>query len=255
MMVSKTIFATAILAVSLVSCNSAKTSNESVMPDMHTSQNSLDWSGTYSGSLPCASCDGMETELNLTSENTYVLTQSQFNKEGEAKVTEGKISWKDNNLVLENMPKEFASNVFKVEEGKVRMLDNKGNIVTGNSENEYILNKNGNTEVENVKWKLVEIHGKKVKGDAETHYVIFHSENGQIEAKAGCNQLTFGYKIKNGLVLETTPGISTMMACEDNTEEQLKSVMMEADNISVNEKTMTLNKARMAPLAVFEIVQ
>lgn len=254
-MIIKTIFATAILAVSLVSCNSAKTNNESVMPDMHTSQIALDWSGTYSGSLPCSTCEGMETELNLTSENTYVLTQSKFNKEGEAKVTEGKISWKDNNIVLENMPKEFASNVFKVEEGRIRMLDSKGSDMAGDSENAYILNKNGNSEVENVKWKLVEIHGKKVKGDAESHYIIFHSANGQIEAKAGCNQLTFGYKIKNGLVLEVTPGISTMMACEDKTEDEFKNVMIEADNISVNEKTLTLNKGRMAPLAVFEIVE
>ena len=251
----KTIFAASLLAVSLVSCNGTKTENESVLPDTHTSQNSLDWAGTYTGSLPCSSCADLETELKLTSDNEYVLTQSQFNKEGQAKVTSGKFSWEENHIVLENMPKEFDSNLFKVEEGRIRMLDKKGNVVSGDSENDYLLDKNGNQDVENKKWKLVEIHGKKVKGDADSHYIIFHSENNEIEAKAGCNQLTFGYKIKNGLVLDVIPGISTLMACEDATEDILKSVMMEADNISVNEKTLTLNKARMAPLAVFEIVE
>ena len=239
----------------MVSCNSTKTENEAVIPDTHTSQNSLDWSGTYTGSLPCSSCDEMETELTLTSGNEYVLTQTKFNREGEPKVSKGKFSWKENHIVLENMPKEFDANTFKVEEGSVRLLDKNGNIVTGDSENNYKLRKNGNAEVEDKKWRLVEIHGKKVTGDADSHYIVFHSENNQIEAKAGCNQLTFEYKIKNGLVLAVTPGISTLMACEDKTEEQLKSVMMEADNISVTEKKLTLNKARMAPLAVFEIVE
>ena len=251
----KTIFAASLLAVSLVSCNSTKVDNESVLPDTHTSQTSLDWAGTYTGYLPCASCGDMETELTLTSDNDYILTQANLDGQPEPKVTKGKFVWKENHIVLEGMPKEFDSNLFKVEEGRVRMLDKNGNVVSGDAANEYLLGKNGNAEVENRKWQLVEIHGKKVKGDAESHYVIFHSESNEIEAKAGCNQLTFKYKIKNGLALEVLPGISTMMACEDNTEDLLKSVMMEADNISVNEKTLTLNKARMAPLAVFEIVE
>lgn len=251
----KTIFGIALLAITIASCNTSKTNKESILPDVHTSENALDWKGSYSGSLPCEACDGMETELNLTAENTFVLTQSKFDKEEEAKVTTGKFTWKGNNIVLENMPKEFASNMFKVEENKIRMLDNKGNVVTGDSENAYILNKNGNQQVENQKWKLVELYGKKVKGDSESHYLVFHAAEGRVEAKAGCNQLTFGYKIKNGLRLETTPGISTMMACPDELEEEFKKMMMEADNISVNEKTLTLNKGRMAPLATFEIAE
>lgn len=156
---------------------------------------------------------------------------------------------------MENFPKEFESNLFKVEEGRVRLLDKKGNAVQGESENMFVLTKNGNAEVENKRWKLVELYGKKIEGDSDSHYVVFHSENNQVEAKAGCNQLTFGYKIKNGLRLEVTPGISTMMACQDEAEEAFKKMMMETDNISVNEKTLTLNKARMAPLAIFEIIE
>lgn len=255
-MTIKTIFASTLLMMGMVSCQSAKNVNHTqVIPDAHTSQTSLDWAGTYSGILPCLTCSAMETELELTSDNEYVLTQTNYNREAESKVIEGRFTWKENHIILDNFPKKFDSNLFKVEEGRVRMLDKNGNIVTGESENKFILTKNGNAEVENSKWVLIELYGKKIKGDSDSHYVVFHSENKQIEAKAGCNQLTFGYKIKNGLRLEVTPGISTMMACPDEVEETFKKMMMEADNISVNEKTLTLNKARMAPLAVFEIVE
>lgn len=44
-----------------------------------------------------------------------------------------------------------------------------------------------------------------------------------------------------------------MMACLDMKDEQvLKEVFNVADNYSLNGNRMTLNKGRMAPLAVFE---
>jgi heat shock protein HslJ len=46
---------------------------------------------------------------------------------------------------------------------------------------------------------------------------------------------------------------TTMMACPDMaTEKQFMEVLNIADNFSLNGNTMTLNKARMAPLAVFK---
>ena len=47
-------------------------------------------------------------------------------------------------------------------------------------------------------------------------------------------------------------GMSTMMACEDlDIENQFTKAVLAADNYSVNGNTLTLNKARMAPLAKF----
>ena len=36
-----------------------------LIPDMHTTMNSLDWDGTYTGILPCADCKGIETNITL----------------------------------------------------------------------------------------------------------------------------------------------------------------------------------------------
>ncbi len=40
-----------------------------------TTQNALDWQGSYQGTLPCASCSGIETTLTLNLDNTYTLHQ------------------------------------------------------------------------------------------------------------------------------------------------------------------------------------
>ncbi len=42
----------------------------------HNAQNSLDWAGIYQGTLPCADCGGIETELTLNADGTYALTEN-----------------------------------------------------------------------------------------------------------------------------------------------------------------------------------
>lgn len=113
--------------------------------------------------------------------------------------------------------------------------------------------KNGNAEVEDKRWKLVELYGKPVTESAETHYIIFHSKEGKLEAKAGCNGLMNSYTISNQYQIKINPGISTKMACPDSLENELIKAMSEADNLSVSETNLSLNKARMAPLARFEL--
>ena len=39
----------------------------------HNAKNSLDYIGTYKGILPCADCEGIETELELNSDKTYEI--------------------------------------------------------------------------------------------------------------------------------------------------------------------------------------
>lgn len=44
-----------------------------------------------------------------------------------------------------------------------------------------------------------------------------------------------------------------MMACPDELEKELIKAMSQTDNLSVSETNLTLNKARMSPLARFEL--
>ena len=54
-----------------------------VLNDGHTAENSLDWAGTYSGLMPCADCEGIQTKLTLKQDKTYVLDE-HYVKNGNA---------------------------------------------------------------------------------------------------------------------------------------------------------------------------
>ena len=246
----------ALFALATYSCANLKNNASTETPDGHTAQNSLDWQGTYSGVLPCADCEGIETELKLNNDQTYSLTNKYLDgKNSSTDTLTGTFIWKGNNVELERKIKDIRPDVFKVEENQVKQLDLEGKEVTGELANAYILKKNGNSEVEDKKWKIVELNGKPVSGTADTHYIIFHSKEGRLEAKAGCNMMSYEYSIKNQLQVRFTPGITTLMACQETTEDKLKAVLDKADNISVGPDVLTLNKARMAPLARFELVK
>lgn len=253
-MTLKLISATLLFGLFFTSCNSVKKATDTTHSDSHTSQNSLDWQGTYSGVTPCASCPGIETELTLTSDLNYVLTTKYIDNEG-IDTVKGKFVWKGNLIKLDGIKDGDRPSIYKVEEGKIRQLDLKGKEITGQLAQNYVLIKNGNLAAEDKRWKLIELFGKPISGDAQTHYIIFHSKDGRLEAKANCNVILNNYKIKNQYQLKITSGISTLMACPDNLEQELLKALAQADNLSISETNLSLNKARMAPLARFKLVK
>jgi len=100
----------------------------------------------------------------------------------------------------------------------------------------------------------VELKGKKVSySDANNPYTLEFLEGGRIAAFAGCNRMMGGYKQKPVLQIKFSKIASTLMACEDmETEAVFKIVLEEVDNYSLNNGNLSLNKARMAPLARFQ---
>ena len=114
-------------------------------PILYTSDNSatsLDWNGTYRGTVPCASCEGIETTLTLNSDQTYKLTTHYFglNDALEQEDT-GVFSWDETGSIItlervSNGPKQY-----KVGENRIWQLDMKGNRITGDLADHYILTK------------------------------------------------------------------------------------------------------------------
>lgn len=250
----KTIHFVLPIALAVLSCSSETTESKNFI-DHHNAQNSLDWDGVYSGVIPCANCEGIEIELTLTQDMEYKILTRYIGQSDESISEKGIFQWKGNNIELQGKTKQSESEqtLIKVEENQLRMFDMNGNIIEGNLSEQYVLRKEGNVAVENKRWRLVELGGSPITGSSETHYIIFHSQDNKLEAKANCNMMHFEYKIRNEFQLTTKAGLSTLMACEDDTEDRLKNAIKEADNISVNENRLSLNKARMVTLAVFEI--
>lgn len=108
--------------------------------DMHDAQNSLDIEGTYKGVLPCADCEGIETEIELK-DSTY-LKKIKYLGKGDGKVDEekGNFKWLDGSTIeLEGI--EDTSNKYFVGENTLTHLDTEGNKVTGELADHYILKK------------------------------------------------------------------------------------------------------------------
>lgn len=225
------LFIITVVLCTILSCSSSNQTTQQSPPDHHTAQNALDWQGTYSGILPCASCSGIETEISLNNDQTYVLTQEYLDKQN-VFTSKGKFTWQNNNIQLEDSASKDSKIIFKVEEGRLRKLDTQGNQIEGAMADNYILFKSGNFEIENTKWVLSEINGNIIEGKSETHYLIFHSKERRLEAKANCNSLSFNYKIRNQQELRVNQGMSTLMACPDTTELSLAKALNKSIKIN-----------------------
>lgn len=142
------IFYFAFICIAICSCKEATKSQEkqsSETPsqsfkDEHTSRNSLDWAGVYTGILPCADCEGIQTEIELNSDFIYQKTTNYLGKSQEPIATEGKFNWDEtgNEIKLQN---EGNPNSYKVVENALIALDMEGNVIDGNLKSNYRLEK------------------------------------------------------------------------------------------------------------------
>ena len=74
----KTLFYPLAAAWALAACAAPSAPTAPVAPDMHNARISLDWAGTYQGTLPCASRSGIRTELTLRANVRYDLRQTSL---------------------------------------------------------------------------------------------------------------------------------------------------------------------------------
>lgn len=244
-----TAFSLAILA--FAGCKTIKT--PAVTGD--NSMTSLDWSGTYSGTLPCADCDGIETLVQLNPDKTYTLKRKYLGKSEEVYSGSETFSWnKEGSRITLSGEKP---GIYQVGENKLVQLDEDGNKITGQLAEKYLLMKQlyGLTEKY---WKLTELMGKPVTKTAtmvrEPHLVL-RTEGNRLNAHGGCNSFMGTYELKPGNRISFGQMAGTLMACPDMTvEDQLKKVLEMADNYNLDGDKLVLNRARMAPLARFEAV-
>ena len=120
------------------STNIEKTAETNVI-DMHNAQNSLDWSGTYIGNLPCANYENLKTVLTLNEDLTYSLKRN-IGIDDSFFINEGSFIWTSGNIVkLENINRNEMPSMYRVEENQLRQLDLKGNRIVGKLADRYVL--------------------------------------------------------------------------------------------------------------------
>ena len=107
-------------------------------------------------------------------------------------------------------------------------------------------------------WKLTELMGKPVTMDSgqqkEIHMILRKAES-KVEGFAGCNGFGGTYATKNDFNISFSDMIHTMMACPSlDMENELFTALKTVDNYYVTGDTLTMSKARMAPMLRFAAV-
>ncbi|GAA4848397.1 META domain-containing protein [Algivirga pacifica] len=104
------------------------------------------------------------------------------------------------------------------------------------------------------KWILTELRGQKISTNPSAPEVfITFTPEGKVYGNSGCNSFNGSYSISEGERIQLTQLISTQRACLNmEVEDAFLKVLQTTDNYTIKDGVLTLNKARMAPLAKFE---
>lgn len=134
--------ATVLCMTTLASCNSNKkaestnAADTTQVVDMHTAEISLDYYGEYKGTVPAADCPGIEMTLVLNKDDTFTLHSSYIDRKTVIDES-GTFSIEGNILTLKE--KDGATSYYKVEEGRVVMLNAEKQPAEGAMADAYVL--------------------------------------------------------------------------------------------------------------------
>jgi copper homeostasis protein (lipoprotein) len=256
------VFLSLIIVMMAYSCSSEKVVEQEKALEINqsmasNSKNSLDWKGVYKGITPCADCEGIETSITLKSDETYKRSIKYLGKEDNYFFDEGIFVWNEAGSKVTLEAKDGNTQQYQVGENVLFHLDQDGNRITGDLAENYKLAKNPvDPRLEDKKWILKELMGnpfKQIEGNKEA-FLLFEMETSTFSGNGSCNNIFGSYELKDGNRVSFGNAASTMMACQDmETERTFVEMLSKVDNYSISEGTLSLNKAKMAPLARFEL--
>jgi len=106
----------------------------------HNSENSLDWPGDYSGTLPCGDCKGIKMDITINKDKTYSLSVQALGKEDKPRIFKGTFYWDTAKNVI-TLDAEGDHLKFRVQEGCLTKLDKFGDPEQGGPVSAYTLSK------------------------------------------------------------------------------------------------------------------
>ena len=117
-------------------------STEQALYSGDNSATALDWNGTYKGTVPCASCEGIETTLTLNIDRTYKLSTHYFGRNDALEEDDmGTFTWDETGSIITLEQVSNGPSQYKVGENRLWQLDMEGKMITGDLADHYILTK------------------------------------------------------------------------------------------------------------------
>ena len=211
------------LVVLLMLMGAALGSCKSKQAVRSAAESSPAWAGTYSGVLPCASCPGIVTILQLNGDLTYRLETTYLEEENGSFSDSGSFHWNEPGrvLTLDSPDNTEAPSMYALADGRVIQLDMEGMMVTGQLADKYVLTPVA--PLEEKYWKLVELNGKPVgfldDWNREPH-VRFQSADKRVSGTSGCNSFFGSYALEGENQVVFSALGATKMACPEMWVEQ-----------------------------------
>jgi uncharacterized lipoprotein NlpE involved in copper resistance len=106
----------------------------------HNSRNSLDWEGIYTGIIPAASSPGINVQISLNYDETFVLRYEYLDRPNNISSLTGPFKWDRAGSIITLDVKDLPP-YYKVGENLLIQLDMQGNVITGNLADSYVLRK------------------------------------------------------------------------------------------------------------------
>jgi heat shock protein HslJ len=171
----------------------------------------------FTGVLPCADCQGIQTMVRLNENNTYYRESIHIGKSDEIYNSEGTYAWKKNSISLTSGNSDIEFCVFK--DNKLFPVKEPKSRVDTVVQKYLQISKN---ELQEKYWKLFELNGKLVTINSENKrepHVIFKLLNNRVVGNSGCNGFSSTYRMYKSNGINISDILSTKMACLEVTIE------------------------------------
>ena len=258
----------------------------------HNTKKSLDYVGTYKGILPCADCEGLDTEIVINENETYRIKTRYQGKGNKNFIKKGNFTWNKNGntIILSNVENE--PKYYLVGKNTLTQLDLSGQKITGSLANDYILAKqptdtsletsidnNATVDLNNriqtttvikkvnpavgkfalaeTKWKLLSLYNTKVltQGKKE-NFLKINSKDDRFTAFAGCNTIAGNYIMPSSNTIDFSDVIMTRMVCTNMTlEDKFGAMLVQVKRYKINNELLTFFGEGKKVVAQFQAIK
>jgi copper homeostasis protein (lipoprotein) len=218
--------------------------------DKHNSANSLDWNGTYKGTMPCADCEGIETVITLTKELKYIIRSNYLGKKGNILIEKGGFTWNNAGNTISLSGIKDKPNQYFIGENRIQQLDMLGNKIAINATNNYFLTKqmyapNPVTPKLSGHWELNYIANTLVSFQElypnKKPTIRFDTINNAISGHTSCNNFGGKLNVDGNKIDFKGPFAMTKMMCLDgkgNGENMFVETLQKVNTYSINNDTI-----------------
>ncbi|NJC26776.1 META domain-containing protein [Neolewinella antarctica] len=206
--------------------------------------------GKVQGHTGCNPING-----NYTLENGLRIT---FSDMASGMAFCGDVPYEAEFLEILNTADNYTLNNGSLSLNKGRMapmaiLSNTADDATGNQQADFDTDGDRKMLAEHT-WTIDKIYGKDIKAmDGRQKAFLKFTTDGKVSGNTGCNPITGTYTLEEGLRIKFNDMATGLAFCGDVPYEgDFKDVLNNTDNYTINKGTLSLNKARMAPMAVLK---